>query len=99
MTILHGLPPLADCSNPLCRKGWVKSHPCVVCNGFGYIDADSREAIPQHVLIPALMTIIEHLRRDLRRANAQQAVNAAAAPDPYGAARYSGPGGSLYRGD
>lgn len=56
---------------PECR-GKGKTKPmfheltCMNCNGFGKLDGDTGEAIPWHVLIPALMTTINHLRAELQ---------------------------------
>lgn len=59
------LPELVECST--CKgSGKIKpmfhEMPCDGCNGSGYVDKETGEAIPEHILIPAMKAVIKQLK-------------------------------------
>lgn len=98
------LPPrerLADCvpcRGSGRRNGLTQELSCVGCNGFGKIDGgagEMGEAIPEHILVPELRKVVDHLRRENRALKARvrdmKQFMPVEAPDVYaGSGRYKG---------
>lgn len=58
------LPALKPCDSPLCSGGMVKSHPCVVCECFGFVVESTGEAVDRTLLVAAMRAKIIQLREE-----------------------------------